>query len=143
LRGTLAYDGRDLRCEKCGGDFVQVSGAFDLTPEAVEDKNRIVTFWGDTYKQWYGERDLGLTEASLRKDIVDAEDCLRIREHVAVVEMGRLELAGKNVLEIGSGAGGHSALFRGRGASMTSVDITPERVFATPIGWAWNILATK
>jgi SAM-dependent methyltransferase len=45
------------------------------------------------------------------------------------MELNRL--SDKEVLEIGSGGGGHSALFMAHGARVTSVDITPERVMST------------
>jgi len=50
---------------------------------------------------------------------------------MAVVEMPLDRLAGKSVLEIGCGAGSRSALFAVRGATVTSVDLTLDRVCAT------------
>jgi ubiquinone/menaquinone biosynthesis C-methylase UbiE len=50
---------------------------------------------------------------------------------MAVIEMPLDGLKGKRVLEIGPGAGGHSALFARYGASVTAVDITQVRAEAT------------
>jgi len=55
----------------------------------------------------------------------------RFRGHGAVIEMPLSDLVGKHVLEIGPGAGGHSALFACHGAKMTSVDLTLDRVKST------------
>jgi ubiquinone/menaquinone biosynthesis C-methylase UbiE len=55
----------------------------------------------------------------------------RIRRHMAVEEMPLERIRGQRVLEIGSGAGGHSALFARHGAQMTSADITFDRALAT------------
>ena len=54
-----------------------------------------------------------------------------MRRHAAVVEIDLDTLASKKVLEIGSGAGGHSALFAKHGAHMTSIDLTRVRARAT------------
>ena len=56
-----------------------------------------------------------------------------MRRHMAVVEMPLEKLSGLSVLEIGPGSGAHSALFKRHGASVVSVDITPERVVGTAI----------
>jgi ubiquinone/menaquinone biosynthesis C-methylase UbiE len=50
---------------------------------------------------------------------------------MAVVEMPLAELQGRRVLEVGPGAGGHSALFARHGARVTAVDLTFERARAT------------
>jgi len=61
----------------------------------------------------------------------DLEDMFRLRQHMAVADMPLDQLQGKRVLEIGPGAGGHSALFAKHGAIVTSIDITVERARAT------------
>jgi ubiquinone/menaquinone biosynthesis C-methylase UbiE len=61
----------------------------------------------------------------------ELEDLFQKRDLLPVVEMPLENLSGLRVLEIGSGAGAHSALFKYHGARMTSVDLTPERVLAT------------
>ena len=55
------------------------------------------------------------------------EELMQIRRHLAAVEMPLADLAGKHVLEIGPGGGGHSCLFKKYGAKVVVADITPER----------------
>jgi len=98
---------------------------------AADDKRDIQRFWGGLYKSLYTEVDSGLTREELLSAIDDLEDMFRSRAHGAVVEMPIDQLAGKKVLEIGCGAGGHSVLFARKGAVMTSVDLTPVRAAAT------------
>ena len=94
-------------------------------------KTDIQAFWKSLYNSLYEDVDAGLTRDALFKSLDDLEDLFRIRRHMAVVEMPLAELAGKKVLEVGPGAGGHSALFAKHGAHMTSLDITPARARAT------------
>ncbi|RAU23608.1 hypothetical protein CU669_00430 [Paramagnetospirillum kuznetsovii] len=94
-------------------------------------KSDIQAFWKSLYDSLYEDVDAGLTRADLMAALDDLEDMFRYREHLAVVEMPLAELAGKKVLEIGPGAGGHSALFAKHGARMTSVDLTNARARAT------------
>ena len=97
--------------------------------ETVKDDIR--AFWSSLYDSLYEDVDARLTRASLLKSLDDLEDMFRLRRHMAAVEMPLAELAGKRVLEIGPGAGGHSALFAKHGAIMTSLDITFSRARAT------------
>ena len=97
----------------------------------ADSKADIQQFWGALYKSLYTEVDSGLTQPDLLAAIDDLEDMFRLRDHGAVVEMPIAELTGKQVLEIGCGAGGHSVLFARKGAIMTSVDVTPQRAAAT------------
>jgi ubiquinone/menaquinone biosynthesis C-methylase UbiE len=94
-------------------------------------KREMQAFWKEVYNVAYSDSDNRLAPTELDSAIDDLEDMFRFRGHMAVVEMRLDRLAGKSVLEIGSGAGGHSALFAKHGARMTSMDITPERVQAT------------
>ncbi len=96
-------------------------------------KDNIQAWWGDLYKQLYSENDARLTHEKYDRQLVDLEDFFRISEHLAVNEMPLTELAGKRILEIGSGAGAHSALFNKYGADVVSVDLTPERVVSTAL----------
>jgi len=100
----------------------------ETAPVAKAD---IQTFWKEVYRTAYEDSDSALTRETLMAAIDDLEDMFRLRGHMAVVEMPLGELAGKQVLEVGSGAGGHSALFACHGAHVTSLDITPERAAAT------------
>jgi SAM-dependent methyltransferase len=97
-------------------------------PEAT--RRDIQAFWGEVYRTAYG-RDPMLTPAGLDAALVELEDMFRFQGHGAVVEMPIAALDGRRVLEIGSGSGGHSALFAKHGARMTSIDITWERAAAT------------
>ena len=94
-------------------------------------KTDIRAFWGDLYKQLYAENDESLTSEELERQIDQLEDLFRIRTQSCVVEMPIADLAGRSVLEIGPGAGGHSCIFKRHGAHVTAVDITPERVAST------------
>lgn len=94
-------------------------------------KNDIRAFWKSLYDSLYEDVDRTLTRDALMQSLDDLEDMFRVRKHMAVVEMPLAELKGKKVLEIGPGAGGHSALFAKHGAEMTSVDITFHRARAT------------
>ena len=93
-------------------------------------KQDIQVFWKALYHSLYDDVDRELTRDALFTGLVELEDMFRIREHGAVVEMDLPALAGREVLEIGPGAGGHSALFASYGAKVTAVDITSERVRA-------------
>jgi len=79
----------------------------------------------------YQSVDADLDRESLFQAIDDLEDMFRYRGHGAVVEMPLSDISGKQVLEVGSGAGGHSALFARHGAKVTSVDLTLDRVKST------------
>ena len=92
-------------------------------------KNDIQRFWKALYESLYQDGDP--TAGDLLGSIDDLEDMFRYRRHMAAVEMPLDGLAGKRVLEVGAGAGGHSALFARHGAVMASIDLTFERARAT------------
>ena len=94
-------------------------------------KNEIQAFWGALYDSLHGKSDKGITGKHLLDALDSLEDMFRLRGHMAVVEMPLADIKGKRVLEIGPGAGGHSALFARHGAEVTAVDITQARVEAT------------
>ncbi len=94
-------------------------------------KKDIQAFWKSLYDSLYEDIDRDLTREALFEGLESLEDMFRYRGHMAVVEMSLGELGGKKILEVGSGAGGHSALFASRGAVMTSVDLTLQRVRST------------
>ena len=98
------------------------------SPNAKAD---IQNFWGTVYRTAYGESDATLNREILLCRLAELEDMFRLREHLAVVEMPVDALKGLRVLEVGPGAGGHSALFASRGAQMTSIDVTWDRAAAT------------
>jgi ubiquinone/menaquinone biosynthesis C-methylase UbiE len=95
------------------------------------DKQDIQAFWGALYDSLYEGVDKDITREQLLEGLDALEDMFRLRGHMAVVEMPPGALKGKQVLEIGPGAGGHSALFARHGAVVTAIDITPSRAQAT------------
>lgn len=101
----------------------------DMTVEPT--KENIQHFWKTVYETAYTDHDSGLTREDLLEAIDQLADMFSFREHMAVVEMDLGALAGLSVLEVGSGAGGHSAMFARHGARMTSCDITQVRAAET------------
>jgi SAM-dependent methyltransferase len=99
-------------------------------------KQKIQAFWSSLYDSLYEDVDGSLTRDRLMNALDDLEDMFRFRRHMAVEEMPIAEIRGKSVLEIGSGAGGHSALFAKHGAVMTSVDLTFARCRSTAAKFA-------
>ena len=95
-----------------------------------KNKQDIQAFWGVLYDSLYGDGDKGITRDELLEGLDALEDMFRLRRHMAVVEMPLDGLKGKRVLEIGPGAGGHSALFARFGAIVTAIDITQVRAEA-------------
>ena len=94
-------------------------------------KEDVQAFWKALYHSLYDGVDEELTRDALFGGLAELEDMFRLREHMAVVEMPLAELDGKEVLEIGPGSGGHSALFASYGARVTGIDLTAERARAT------------
>lgn len=97
----------------------------------ADNKADVQSFWGSLYNSIYDHVDGGLTRDVMFRALGDLEDMFRLRGHMAVADMPLAELSGKSVLEIGPGAGGHSALFAKYGARVTSIDITEARARAT------------
>lgn len=124
-----------LACGACGATYPRdaESGTASLIAhaEAGGVKDDIRAWWGDLYRQRYAGHEDGLDAATLARRLDELADLFAKRRHLAAVEMALDGLAGQSVLEIGSGAGAHSALFAHRGATVTAVDITPERAQAT------------
>jgi ubiquinone/menaquinone biosynthesis C-methylase UbiE len=131
----LAKNANILGCANCNAEFpiVDKLGSVSLLANASKSaiKEDIQKWWGDLYKQAYEGHEDGLDSSMMDERLVELEDLFNKRQMLPTVEMPLAELSGKHVLEIGSGSGAHSALFKRHGANMTSVDITPERVFAT------------
>ena len=94
------------------------------------DKQDIQAFWGALYDSLYsGSEDI--SREQLLEALDALEDMFRLRGHMATVEMPLDGIKGKQVVEVGPGAGGHSALFARHGAVVTAIDLTPSRVKAT------------
>ncbi len=134
-RGRLAAgeNGEEgaVGCRECGTAYPAGGGILSLLPEQEPISRAVREFWGALYRDAYREHDekMGREEFLARLD--DLAALLRHRRHLAAVEMPLGELAGKRVLEVGSGAGAHSAVFSRMGAEVFALDITPERVAAT------------
>ena len=94
-------------------------------------KQDVQAFWRSLYDSLYDDVDTGLTRVQLLQGLDDLEDMFRFRDFLATREMPLADLKGKRVLEIGPGAGGHSALFAKYGAIMASADLTFTRARAT------------
>lgn len=136
---TLSYDGKqsDISCRNCAASYVAdlTNGWCSLIAKDEESavKDNIRSWWGDLYNQLYAENDANLTAEIYFEQIAHLEDFFHASDHLAVHEMPLKDLNGQKVLEIGSGAGAHSALFKKHGADIISVDITPERVISTAL----------
>jgi ubiquinone/menaquinone biosynthesis C-methylase UbiE len=94
-------------------------------------KSDIQAFWGSLYHSLYDDVESTLTRERLSAALDALEDMFRLRRHMSVVEMPLKSMTGKRVLEVGPGAGAHSALFARHGALVTAVDITFPRARAT------------
>lgn len=122
-------------CNACGAHFpvddekLLCSFLSDVSDTAT--KADIQKWWGDLYRQLYAGHEEGLNVETFKAQLAELEDLFICRKHMAAVEMPLDDLAGKRVLEIGPGGGGHSSLFALHGASVVAADITPERVMAT------------
>ena len=133
---TLVTKSADtLDCTACNTAFPLIDefGSASLLASASKSavKEDIQKWWGDLYKQAYQGHEDGLNRTMMAARLVDLEDLFKKREMLPTLEMPLTDLTGRRVLEIGSGSGAHSALFKRNGATMTSVDITPKRVLAT------------
>lgn len=128
---------KSLDCTACGAAYPLDRTRFiasllgSVADSAIKEDIR--KWWGDLYEQIYGPTDRNLDTEKLARLLADTEDLFRKRELLPVVEMPLDELAGKTVLEIGPGGGGHSALFASKGASVVACDITPERAISTAL----------
>jgi len=125
-----------LVCRQCQAVYQADPGrgfAALLAPEVAEQsaKQDIQKWWGDLYAQLYKETDDTLTPDRLYRMVDQFEGLMTARHHLAVMEMPLAKVAGKRVLEIGPGGGGHSCLFKKYGAKVVAADITPERAIST------------
>lgn len=125
---------RTINCTFCGINY----NVFNETPLMIPvgsalsiSKENIQKFWGTLYSAAYGDHAELYTEDSFGSDLMQLQKLFQHREHLAVTEMPVDRLNGLMVLEIGPGAGAHSALFASKGAIMTSLDITLNRVVET------------
>lgn len=122
-----------LVCGNCNEKYPIFSdnSAALLRGDLSKTKNDIQAFWGDTCKQWYDPLVGTLDAKKLIEHLDNLKELFTIYKHLAVTEMNLRQIKGLRILEVGSGGGGHSALFKHHGADVTSIDITPARVFST------------
>lgn len=135
--GDLSVDDKTLFCADCDCNFhiepeIGFYGLLDQDPSDGNTRNtNIQKWWGDLYRQLYEETDSNLTTDILTEMVDGFEDLMEQRRHLVTEEMPLKDLAGKLVLEIGPGGGGHSCLFQKYGARVVAADITPERALST------------
>lgn len=132
----LAPGAEGLVCPSCGAGFpmdAERQVVSLLPPASVSNpaKGDIRAWWGDLYAQLYGPTDRTLTRERLAELLDRTSELFKARLMLPVVEMPLDQLAGLQVLEIGPGGGAHSCLFKRQGASVTALDITPERAMST------------
>ena len=138
--GAPSLDGERLTCGGCAAEYVVVDGIPVLLPPEPEwpaAKRPIQEFWGALYDAAYARHAEEHDRDAFLALLPELERLFVHREHLAAREMPLGGIAGRAVLEIGSGAGAYSAFFAARGAEMTSVDVTPERVLATARKLDW------
>jgi ubiquinone/menaquinone biosynthesis C-methylase UbiE len=128
----VVADEQALSCPRCASIYpaIGVQSFRILKKDVGKTKETLAAFWGDLYRQLYSETEL-LNKMELRHQLDLLQDYFKKQRHLAVTEVDLATLAGKVVLEIGSGSGAHSALFRAYGAQVISMDLTPERVVST------------
>lgn len=127
-----AGDPSQLICKDCSTQYSVYNEIPVLLPKnQMSVKKDIQKFWGKLYDAAYRQKDSALNTETFSNQLEQLRQLFEHRQHLAVNEMPVEELAGKKVLEIGSGAGAHSALFAKHGAQMYSMDITHDRVVAT------------
>lgn len=135
--GLQPESNEKLRCVKCGANYAVSRDnqlACLLNPKDLgETKESIQQWWGDLCKQLYEEFDNNIDTIDWAQQLKDLEDLFVCTDHMAGTELSLNGLQGKRILEIGSGSGAHSALFKHYGGDVVSVDITPERVRSTAI----------
>jgi ubiquinone/menaquinone biosynthesis C-methylase UbiE/uncharacterized protein YbaR (Trm112 family) len=131
--GALAQAAAALTCSGC--DAVYPVTEDDIpwmaTPEPGSDTIEVREFWTALHAAIDGPAAALVQRGELNGLLDRLQELFEHREHLAVREMPIGSLAGRRVLEIGSGGGAHAALFNRRGAEMVALDVTPDRVVAT------------
>jgi SAM-dependent methyltransferase len=125
-------DESTLSCPECKSEYAAMApNAFRVIKRDIgETKATVQAFWGDLYRQLYSGTE-SLTPEQLDVQLASLKEYFGVQRMLAVTEVNLDQLAGKVVLEIGSGSGAHSALFRAHGARVIAMDITPERVISS------------
>ena len=132
-RGGLRSGEVGLACGECGASYPVPSEGIPLLAVPTDESGsaEVQGFWSALHAAIDAPAAAIVESGELAGMFDDLERLFVHREHLAVREMPIDALAGQRVLEIGSGAGAHSALFNHRGAEMVSLDLTPDRVVTT------------
>lgn len=120
-----------IRCRKCGHIYTQFHGVWNAVHCTDNSQKNIQEFWGDLYQQLYQDGDAKLDSTRLYYLLDELTLLLKNADQPIGKEIDLGQLQGQDVLEVGCGAGAHSALMKRAGANIISVDITPERVLST------------
>ena len=134
LQIGAAGDIKALDCGDCGEQYQVLKEIPLMLPPETRgsgEKEKIQEFWGELFRTAYSDHDQQFTRDNLKTQLSGLLEMFQTSGHLAATEMPVDRLAEQHVLEIGCGAGAHSALFSELGASMTSLDITLERVVET------------
>jgi len=129
-----ARKNRVLFCCNCNIAFNLINDVPLLIPPSsslATTKEQIQEFWGELFDAAYGGCENICNKHNYVDQFKKLKKLFQDRQHLAVTEMPISDLEGRGVLEIGSGAGAHSALFSIHGAHMTSLDLTIDRVVET------------
>jgi ubiquinone/menaquinone biosynthesis C-methylase UbiE/uncharacterized protein YbaR (Trm112 family) len=124
---------QELRCDGCGSNYPVAGGIPLLVPDGDGKTAEIQKFWGALYDDAYREHDENASSDEFNTLLDKLRELFTHRRHLAAVEMSPDQLKGKKILEVGCGAGAHSALFSRLGAEMYALDLTAERVTATAV----------
>lgn len=137
--GELYRSDRALVCRDCAESYAVVTEIPVLLPAArtSASKSEIQRFWADLYQAAHAEQKAEWDRQTFLELLDELEEMFRQLRHMAVTEMPVGRLSGKAVLEVGSGAGAHSALFARHGAEVTSLDLVADRVLASARKLDW------
>ena len=130
--GTLAEG--SLTCKNCNQSYVikhETLSFIDKNLDNYKLKEEIEEFWKHLYYAAYKSHESYTHSEKFIELLKELEQLFLTRENLAVTEMPIHDLYNKKVLEIGSGAGAHSSLFTYKGANITALDLTLDRVQAT------------
>ena len=102
---------QELRCDGCGSNYPVAGGIPLLVPDGDGKTAEIQEFWGALYDDAYREHDENASSNEFNTLLDKLRELFTHRRHLAAVEMSPDQLKGKKILEVGCGAGAHSALF--------------------------------
>ncbi len=131
--GELTSEPGELRCARCPASYPVTGEGIPLLAVPTGDTGTadVEGFWSALHAAIDAPAAAIVERGELADMMDDLERLFEHRQHLAVLEMPIRSLRGRRVLEIGSGAGAHSALFNHRGAEVVALDLTPDRVVTT------------